>query len=31
MVSDWGSVGEMIPHGYAKDNYDAAEKAAIRG
>src|SRR5664279_1097418 len=23
VVSDWGSVGEMIPHGYAKDKYEA--------
>ncbi len=31
VVSDWGSVGEMIPHGYAKDNYEAAVEAAIAG
>jgi beta-glucosidase len=31
VVSDWGSVGEMIPHGYAKDNYDAAMEAVIAG
>src|SRR5665213_132193 len=31
IVSDWNSVGEMIPHGFAKDNYDAAEKAANAG
>ncbi len=31
VVSDWGSVGEMINHGYAKDNYDAALKAVTAG
>src|SRR5678816_2142012 len=31
VVSDWGSIGEMIPHGYAKDGYDAAYKAATAG
>ncbi|MFZ1528766.1 MAG: glycoside hydrolase family 3 N-terminal domain-containing protein [Ferruginibacter sp.] len=31
VVSDWGSVGEMINHGYAKDNYDAALKAITAG
>jgi len=31
VVSDWGSVGEMINHGYAKDNYEAALKAATAG
>lgn len=31
VVSDWGSVGEMINHGYAKDNYDAALKAISGG
>lgn len=31
VVSDWGSVGEMIPHGYAKDNYQAAMLAANAG
>ncbi len=31
VVSDWGSVGEMIAHGYAKDNYDAAMLAANAG
>lgn len=31
VVSDWGSVGEMIPHGYAKDNKDAAMLAANAG
>ncbi len=31
VVSDWGSIGEMIPHGYAKDNYQAAEIAVKAG
>jgi beta-glucosidase len=31
VVSDWNSVGEMIPHGFAKDNYEASLKAAIAG
>lgn len=31
VVSDWGSIGEMIDHGYAKDNYDAALLAANAG
>lgn len=31
VVSDWGSIGEMIPHGYAKNSYDAAMKAIIAG
>jgi beta-glucosidase len=31
VVSDWGSIGEMINHGYAKDNYEAALKAVIAG
>ncbi|MFL9832668.1 beta-glucosidase BglX [Chryseobacterium terrae] len=31
VVSDWGSIGEMIPHGYAKDNNEAAEKAINAG
>lgn len=30
VVSDWGSIGEMIPHGYAADGA-AAAKAAILG
>ncbi|MFD2919081.1 beta-glucosidase BglX [Terrimonas rubra] len=30
VVSDWGSVGEMVPHGYAANNYEAA-LAAIKG
>ena len=31
VVSDWGSVGEMIPHGYAADNYQAALEAVTAG
>ena len=31
VVSDWGSVGEMINHGYAKDNYEAALEAVTAG
>ena len=31
VVSDWGSIGEMIPHGFAKDNKEAALKAIIAG
>ena len=31
VVSDWGSVGEMINHGYSKNNYDAAMQAANAG
>jgi beta-glucosidase len=31
VVSDWGSIGEMIPHGYAKDGLHAAELAANAG
>jgi beta-glucosidase len=31
VVSDWGSVGEMIPHGYVKDNYEAALAAITAG
>lgn len=31
VVSDWGSIGEMVPHGYAKDNKKAAEKAILAG
>lgn len=30
VVSDWGSVREMVPHGFAKDNEEAA-KYAIKG
>lgn len=31
VVSDWGSIGEMVAHGYSKDNKDAAEKAILAG
>jgi len=31
VVSDWGSIGEMVPHGYANDNKEAAEKAIKAG
>lgn len=31
VVSDWGSIGEMIPHGYAKDCKDAAQMAMNGG
>ena len=31
VVSDWGSIGEMIPHGYAKDGVQAAELAVNAG
>jgi beta-glucosidase len=31
VVSDWGSIGEMINHGYAKDNYEAAQFAINAG
>src|SRR6185437_7718583 len=31
VVSDWGAVGEMIPHGYAKDHAQAAQEAATAG
>jgi beta-glucosidase len=31
VVSDWGSVGEMINHGFAQDGYDAAYKAVTAG
>lgn len=31
MVSDWGSIGEMIAHGYAKDGKNAAMLAANAG
>jgi beta-glucosidase len=31
VVSDWGSVGEMINHGYASSPSDAAFKAAVAG
>ncbi|MDN3658065.1 glycoside hydrolase family 3 N-terminal domain-containing protein [Ferruginibacter paludis] len=31
VVSDWGSIGEMINHGFVKDNYEAAMAAANAG
>ena len=31
VVSDWGSVGEMINHGFVKNNYEAAMSAANAG
>lgn len=31
VVSDWGSIGEMITHGFAKDGKQAAELAANAG
>ena len=31
VVSDWGSIGEMVPHGYAEDGKHAAELAANAG
>ncbi len=31
VVSDWGSVGEMINHGNVKDNYEAAQAAINAG
>lgn len=31
VVSDWGSIGEMINHGYVKDNKEAAIAAIIAG
>jgi beta-glucosidase len=31
VVSDWGSISEMVNHGYAKDNTQAAEEAVIAG
>src|ERR1700761_3125891 len=31
VVSDWGSVGEMIAHGYARDHYEAALLAVTAG
>jgi len=31
VVSDWGSIGEMINHGYAADTADAAKKAITAG
>ena len=31
VVSDWGSVGEMIPHGFVKDHKEAALAAVTAG
>ncbi|MBR3517608.1 MAG: beta-glucosidase BglX [Lachnospiraceae bacterium] len=31
LISDWGAVGEMINHGYAEDQRDAALKAMMAG
>lgn len=31
VVSDWGSIREMIAHGFAKDGKEAARKAVIAG
>jgi len=31
VVSDWGSMGEMVSHGYAKDLKESAERAANAG
>lgn len=31
VVSDWGSIGEMIAHGYCQDGKEAAEKAVLAG
>jgi len=31
VVSDWGSIAEMVPHGYAKDKADAAKLAITAG
>lgn len=31
VVSDWGSINEMIAHGYAKDNKEAALRAILAG
>ncbi|HEV8286838.1 MAG TPA: beta-glucosidase BglX [Chitinophagaceae bacterium] len=31
VVSDWGSIGEMINHGFAKDSYEAALEAVAAG
>lgn len=31
VVTDWGSMGEMVPHGYAKDLKQASEFAANAG
>ena len=31
VVSDWGSIGELVPWGYATDRADAAQKALAAG
>ena len=31
VVSDWGSIKEMVAHGYAKDSYDASRLALTAG
>ena len=31
IVSDWGSIGEMIKHGYVKNDYEAALAAVLAG
>ena len=31
IVSDWGSIDQMIPHGFARDGEHAAELAVIAG
>jgi beta-glucosidase len=31
VVSDWGSIGEMINHGYSANNKQAAEQASLAG
>lgn len=31
VVSDWGSIGEMVNHGYVKNNYEAALSAIHAG
>ncbi|HEY5692332.1 MAG TPA: beta-glucosidase BglX, partial [Cyclobacteriaceae bacterium] len=31
VVSDWNSIGELIPHGVAKDKYEASKLAILAG
>ncbi len=31
VVSDWGSVGQLVPHRYVRDKKEAAEKALLAG
>ncbi len=31
VVSDWGSIGELVPHGFAADNKHAAQLAIVAG